>query len=119
MSTSRVSRMGLPLSRVSSTANSRACFCSARASAYSMARAAMAAQRLPGGQRRLGGLHRLVDLRRRACATCASTLAGGRVQAVEVARAAHPAPADEVAEAAAVAFQPGLGLTASDSGAGP
>jgi hypothetical protein len=73
------------------------------------ARAPMAAQRLPGGQRRGGGLHRLVDLRGAGLRHLRQFAAARRVQGGEVARAAHPAPADEVAEAAAVAFQPGLG----------
>jgi hypothetical protein len=99
-----VSRMGLPLSEVSSTANRRACFCTRRAERVEVARPAHAPGRATISGRPARGGTALSTLGRRPCDTCASTGAVGGVDGVEgLGRLGDPAAVDEMAEAAAVA----------------
>ena len=72
-------------------------------------RAAVAAQRLPPGQRGGGGVHGAVHQLGVALRDRCQRFALGRVHAVEVLGAGNPTAVDEMAEAALVLRQPGHG----------
>ena len=106
---SRLSRIGLPLSMVSSTARRRECFCTVPRQRVEIAGARVRSERLPLGQCRARGSDRGIDIGRRSLGDRGERLAGGRVGGIEVSalRRLPPRAVNEMSEAATVMIQPG------------
>ena len=117
---SRLSRIGLPLSIVSSTASSRECFCTSRAMRIQISRTRMRSERPPSRRRRPRRFHRGVNVGRRALRDRRELLAIRGIDGVEILsrRRRLPCAADEMLEAPSMTLQP-RDASFESSGAGP
>ena len=106
---SRLSRIGLPLSIVSSTARRRECFCTCPRQRVEVASPRVRSERLPFWERCARGSNRGVDVRWPIPARLWRASRRWRDRGVEVSavRRLPPRAVDEVSEAAAVTIEPG------------